>query len=272
MERNVSIVCVDKRRYREIAQENWGLTKRQMKGMHVHHRIAQSDGGTNDPSNLYVCSPSFHRWGWHDGDEFVEWANLGGQKAHEKRDECGKSVLGVRNSINLHSEKDENGKSIAAMKCHREKTGTGKSLHAVEAAKRLHSEKTEDGKSVNSIKGGLKGGASNAANQTGFCSPGWLNSQKSLEVKRKNGLSSGAKVAAERLGFCSPEWLNSPECLEMRRENGVRTVKALNTEKWRCTVTGKISTAGPLTRYQKKRGIDVSLRVKVESDAQEVSR
>lgn len=37
----------------------------------------------------------------------------------------------------------------------------------------------------------------------------------------------------------------------------------INQEKWKCLVTGHISTAGPLTGYQKARGIDTSLREKV---------
>ena len=80
MDKNVSIVEVDKRHYRVIARENWGLTREQMKGKHVHHRIPVSRGGTNDPSNLYVCSPGFHRWGWHNGEEWIEWAEKGGKK------------------------------------------------------------------------------------------------------------------------------------------------------------------------------------------------
>ena len=62
-----AIVKVDTRHYRKIAQENWGLTNEQMKGMDVHHRLPQSLGGTNDPSNLYVCSPSYHAHAWHSG-------------------------------------------------------------------------------------------------------------------------------------------------------------------------------------------------------------
>ena len=68
MDKNVSIVKVDKRHYRIIARENWGLTKEQMKGKHVHHRIKKSEGGTNDPSNLYVCSEWFHDNVWHGGE------------------------------------------------------------------------------------------------------------------------------------------------------------------------------------------------------------
>lgn len=39
--------------------------------------------------------------------------------------------------------------------------------------------------------------------------------------------------------------------------------KTTNSQKWRCMVTGKISTPGPLTMYQKSKGIDTSLREKV---------
>lgn len=85
-----AIVKVDWRNYRRIAQENWGLTNKQMKGMHVHHRVPRSLGGTNDPSNLYVCSPWFHEVIWH-GKEggFIGLAQQGGIK--------GGKVQGPRN-------------------------------------------------------------------------------------------------------------------------------------------------------------------------------
>ena len=84
MEKHLSIVKLETRPHRLVAQENWGLTDEQMKGKHVHHRVPRSKGGTNDPSNLFVCSPSLHRWGWHEGGRgFGEWASLGGQQAVE---------------------------------------------------------------------------------------------------------------------------------------------------------------------------------------------
>ena len=73
-----AIVRVDKRHYRKIAQENWGLTDEQMVGMHVHHRTPRSQGGTNDASNLYVCSPYFHGQVWHDGNYFAQHCARGG--------------------------------------------------------------------------------------------------------------------------------------------------------------------------------------------------
>jgi hypothetical protein len=80
MDKNLSIVKVDKRPYRVIAQENWGLTDAQMKGRHVHHRIKKSEGGTNDPSNLYVCTEEYHDKVWHaDEGGFAGLASKGGK-------------------------------------------------------------------------------------------------------------------------------------------------------------------------------------------------
>ena len=39
-----------------------------------------------------------------------------------------------------------------------------------------------------------------------------------------------------------------------------------NGRKFKCRVTGKVSTAGPLTRYQNARGIDPSLRDQIEGE------
>jgi hypothetical protein len=111
MDKNVSIVKVDKRHYRVIAQENWGLTNEQMRGKHVHHRIRRSDGGTNDPSNLYVCSPWYHDVVWHGGSGgFIELASEAGKKGgasiHIEKDELGRSIHGVRAMEKVHAEKD----------------------------------------------------------------------------------------------------------------------------------------------------------------------
>ena len=77
------LVLMPNKPYRKIAQENWDLSDDQMKGMHVHHRIPRSKGGTDAPENLYVCSPSFHANIWHDGryriiHNATEVARLGG--------------------------------------------------------------------------------------------------------------------------------------------------------------------------------------------------
>lgn len=91
-----SIVKVDTRHYRVIAQEHWGLTSDQMKGMHVHHRIPRSAGGTNDPSNLYVCTPEFHSRVWHNNAFFIEKASSGGKVGGKLGNTEGKSKGGVK--------------------------------------------------------------------------------------------------------------------------------------------------------------------------------
>ena len=79
----LAIVKLETRRRRIVAQQHWGLTDEQMKGMHVHHRIPKSQGGTNDPSNLYVCSPSFHYKVWHGAEarlSIIEQATINAKK------------------------------------------------------------------------------------------------------------------------------------------------------------------------------------------------
>jgi hypothetical protein len=112
-----SIVWVDPRPYRKIAQENWGLSDEQMKGMHVHHRIPVSEGGTNDPSNLYVCSPSFHAWVWH-GCSFVEMAREAGRKGSKAQPRSVKVANGLtQGSKNLQEVRNRPGHQQRASLC-----------------------------------------------------------------------------------------------------------------------------------------------------------
>jgi hypothetical protein len=60
----------------------------------------------------------------------------------------------------------------------------------------------------------------------------------------------------------------SPEHAQKLRDHLLRVrsnevTERLNTQKWMCTVTGHISTAGPLTRYQKARDINPSNRIQI---------
>lgn len=145
-----SLVKVDKRHHRIIAQEHWGLTDEQMKGMHVHHRIPKSQGGTNDPSNLYVCSPSYHYHAWHGahgrGMSLIEQATINAKKGAKKGGlRC--KELGVGIHAMDHSAKAKciyaEGKGLAGM--------------------------TQEERTAASKAGGLVGGKTNAKNKTGVC-------------------------------------------------------------------------------------------------------
>jgi hypothetical protein len=46
-------------------------------------------------------------------------------------------------------------------------------------------------------------------------------------------------------------------------KGGPKGSRNTNSQKWECTVTGFVSTPGPLSRYQKARGIDPSNRIQI---------
>jgi len=50
---------------------------------------------------------------------------------------------------------------------------------------------------------------------------------------------------------------------EQKSQAGKLGSKTINSQKWMCIETGFISTFGPLTRYQRKRGIDTSKRQRI---------
>jgi len=55
----------------------------------------------------------------------------------------------------------------------------------------------------------------------------------------------------------------SEKCRQVAKETSKRNFSRTNKDKYRCLVTGKVSTSGPLTGYQKARGIDPKLREKI---------
>ncbi len=61
------------------------------------------------------------------------------------------------------------------------------------------------------------------------------------------------------LGMYSPEF----HCFENKSNAGKKGCKVTNTQKWMCTISKRISTAGPLTIIQKSLGIDPSNRVRI---------
>jgi len=193
---NSSIVKVDTRNYRAIAQENWGLTDSQMKGMHVHHRIPRSQGGTNDPSNLYVCSPEFHSRVWHNGLYWAETATT----LHLEKDADGRSLHAVNTLLRYTIENpDHQRKAHAALL-------SKYPDHQREAFKRCL-EKNPNHQSEAGVKGG--------------------------RITGRRNVESG----------------QFEECKKLR---------------FRCLETGHISNSGGLSRFQIARGIDTSLRERVE--------
>jgi hypothetical protein len=82
-------------------------------------------------------------------------------------------------------------------------------------------------------------------------------SERSRELGKRTGPIAGRRNA------------ESGHCKRIAHLGGLVTGKMaaekLNTTKWLCMVTGKISTKGPLTMYQKSLGIDPRLKARVDS-------
>ena len=73
------------------------------------------------------------------------------------------------------------------------------------------------------------------------------------EQMSENGKKNAIKNKKNKVGIFGMS-------LEKRRE----ICRKVNSQKWKCLETGHITTAGPLTTYQKSRGIDTSKRVRID--------
>ena len=171
---------------------------------------------------------------WGKTEDFLAWKGLSGFYGKEEIiQEINR--MNCRRMIEKRSEeKDEFGRSLfdlrATERLNSKKDERGKSVNAVKAAKKGHEEKDENGKSLRNKKLNIK-----------------LHS-----VRDENGKSVFTK-----------ETLHSEKDELGRSLHGLRLADTVNSKKYKCLVTGKVSTAGPLTRWQVSRGIDVSLREQV---------
>lgn len=78
------------------------------------------------------------------------------------------------------------------------------------------------------------------------------NREQGTGIYARGTASKGGKAIFEKgLGIFAPENLG-------------KGCKNTNSQKWQCLVTGEISTPGPLTCFQKKRGIDTKLRKRIQ--------
>jgi hypothetical protein len=134
-------------------------------------------------------------------------------------------ICGKRGSENLkrmHSTKDEYGRSLLGL----------------QQSELLNQEKDELGRSVNAVKGGL---ASRNNSNSALC--------RTPEQMTEDGKRGGLITKENGLGIFAPG---------QQQAGG----NAVSKQRWQCTVTGKVSAAGPLTGYQKARGIDPANRVR----------
>ena len=240
----------------------------------------------------YMGSPKTHKWCWefYEPDkqilEFFEFSDEGWLKAQEiekqlikpfyntdkwcLNENCGGMIslqisrdCGIRlyeNKVGIHAQtledkielgkkgglkNKENGTGIFSLTPEQRselgrKNGLKNKKNSVGIFSLTHEQKSEL-----SILNARK----NKENGTGIFS---LTPEQRSELGRKNGL----KTKENGTGVFS---LTSKQ----KSEIGKQSAKKTNSQRWECLETGHISNSGPLTNYQKARGIDTSKRRRI---------
>ena len=172
-----------------------------------------------------------------------------------KWDKIRLSRAGTASSVVKHAKKNEEGKSIAAVESGKasmsEKDKDGKSVHA-----RLMSEKAYENDPESRVRGGKKGGAVSGPingpklyeNSKGIWDPEY---DEVREEWSSNGGKVGGSVTVER-----KVGLHDPKNKEVCRQNSVKSGYKTSSQVWECLVTDYQGQPGPLSLYQKARGID----------------
>jgi hypothetical protein len=112
---------------------------------------------------------------------------------------------------------------------------------------------TEDGK-----KGGKISGQKSKQNQTGIFG---RSKEEMIEDRRKGGKVSGKKAYELKLAI---HGRSAEQKLEDSIKGGKIAGKISTSQVWQCTITGYRTNAAALSRYQKKRGIDTSNRIRIK--------
>jgi hypothetical protein len=109
-----------------------------------------------------------------------------------------------------------------------------------------------------SRKGGITQGNIAKELNIGIFSPDY-ESKRKINCS-KAGKNGSAKNKENKVGIFS---LSKTDLSINGKKGGAKASKNTNSQKWMCTETGYITTSGPLTKYQRKRGIDVSSRKRI---------
>jgi hypothetical protein len=214
---------------------------------HEHHIIPRYEEGSDDSFNLVMLTPIQHAM-WH----FAEWT-----RKQDPRDKLAWKLLSqeVTNEERF-IETRRLGGSISGPKTRDQKIG----IHG------LSSDQTKE----NAIKGGKAGGKKNKElyyeTKEGFFSED--SKAKAIESSKENKKGRFDPVLQSDLGkrAAKANKKNGTGAFfdkAIQSGAGKKGSKVTNSQKWRCTKTGYVSTSGPLSRYQKARGINISFREKV---------
>ena len=93
-----------------------------------------------------------------------------------------------------------------------------------------------------------------------------IHSQKDDRGKSLHGVKHGERLHAHR-----DEQGRSLHTLKRHEKKnqdgkslcGLNLAEKVNSQKWKCLITGKVTNPGALSKWQKARGIDTTLRVRI---------
>jgi general stress protein YciG len=120
-----------------------------------------------------------------------------------------------------------------------------------------------------------KYGKANVENKTGFCG---RSKEKMSEDGRKGGEIMGQVHKENRTGVCGLQieerrkigkkggtktYKEGTGCFSLTPEERSEVTRKVNNQRWMCIETGYITAAGPLSNYQRARGIDTSKRKRI---------
>jgi len=195
----------------------------------------------------------------------LEQNSKNGKKGVKKAKELGVGIFGLTFDERSKNSKInyDNGKGLASLtteqKIERSKKAGNKNVetgHIVELGKKM-------GKSHKENKTGIFGLSTEQISENGKIG-GLLSyemkvgvhgrtKEQMIEDGKKGGSISGKKNYENGIGIAS-----------ITKEERKEIVAKTNSQKWMCLETGYITTSGPLTAYQRARGIDTSKRKRIE--------
>ncbi len=203
---------------------------------------------------FYLGTPVTHRWMWEFYTpkiqvlEFFPYTEEGWKKAGQIESRIIDPDL--NNPLCLNENKggvlsisacSKGGKASAETRTLEQKIEYGRM-----AAKVIHAEKDESGRSVNAVK---------AAEVS--------HAEKDEKGKSKHAVNMGKK-GRHKEGKKRAEEMHAKKGENGKSINAMKGAAITNSQLWRSTEDGFVSTAGPVSRHNKSRGWDPSNRVRVE--------
>jgi hypothetical protein len=175
--------------------------------------------------------------------------SCGGQISLKVRRETGKKLYGEKKGIfALTTEQKSEAGKVGGKKVAKMNEQNGTAIYGMSKE-----QKSEAGKVGGKI-GGKKSSSKNKENKLGIFS---MTSEELSFAGRKGGKIGGRNsqktLRENKLGI----YAITPD--EQRK-----IVAKTNSQKWMCLGTGYITTSGPLTIYQRAKGIDTSKRKRIE--------